>query len=70
MKKIILLIIAFLYFFSLKHSYSEIINQKNISEIIIGTNNFTKKKLEKYYQEFEKKNIRVRNISEIKNAIN
>ena len=52
-----------------KEELTKIINQKNKSEIIIGTNNFTKKKLEKYYQEFEKKNIRVRNISEIKNFL-
>ena len=52
-----------------KEELSKIIDQKNISEIIIGTNNFSKKKLEKYYQEFEKKNIRVRNISEIKNFL-
>ena len=31
MKKIILLIIAFLYFFSFKHSYSEIINEYSIN---------------------------------------
>ena len=53
-----------------KEELTKIINQKNISEIIIGTNNFTKKKLEKYYQEFEKKNIRVKSISEIKNFLN
>ncbi|MAY90751.1 MAG: hypothetical protein CMN00_06180 [Rickettsiales bacterium] len=52
-----------------KEELLKIIDQKDISEIIIGTNNFTKKKLNKYYQEFEKKNIRVRNISEIKNFL-
>ena len=47
----------------------KILDQKNISEIIIGTNNFPQKKINKFYREFEKKNIRVRNISEIKNFL-
>ena len=52
-----------------KEDLLEVINQKNISEIIIGTNNFQKNKIKKYYQEFERKNIRVRDISQIKNFL-
>ena len=47
----------------------EVIDKKNISEIIIGTNYFSKNKIKRYYQDFEKKNIRVRNISQIKNFL-